>query len=242
MEDGREAIQPLVRTPRVCPSLFGPRSTTPKAAQNQGRDTDPLTSRTTRSGLEARIRSLRWTVSGFIASPLGPAPSASLSSDVCFGRRHRAGVYHRTQAVSTAPAASRRPESVREHTQVHGEQPAGILGGLIRLPARLSAASKSGRCNPCRRCTHSNSEHSGCLVRRDSAAALNLGLRYDLFMPVSRPNGLILEPVTNGRPIGTVLRSQRHLYFYRSTAMATGSSALTVTTLVGTQLCLVSSL
>ena len=92
-----------------------------------------------------------------------------------------------------------------------------LLGGLIGTASQtFTAESKTGNLQPIpplRTIQYEN--YSGYVSdqwRASPHLTLNLGLRYDLFMPVREPHGLILEPVINGRDIRTVLLDPNGTY------------------------------
>jgi len=81
-----------------------------------------------------------------------------------------------------------------------------LLGGLIGTASQtFTAASKTGNLAavpPQRNLAYEN--YSGYIAdqwRASQYLTLNFGMRYDLFLPVRETNGLLLEPVLNGRDV-----------------------------------------
>jgi hypothetical protein len=85
-----------------------------------------------------------------------------------------------------------------------------LLGGLVGSANQtFTAASKTGTLQPVppiRSLSYSAwSGYAADQFRMGPHLTLNFGLRYDLFLPVREKNGLLLEPVLNGRDIRTAL-------------------------------------
>ena len=92
-----------------------------------------------------------------------------------------------------------------------------LLGGLVgNANQTFTAASKTGSLQavpPLRHITYSNwSGYAADQFRVGPHLTLNLGLRYDLFLPVRETNGLVLEPVLNGRDIRTTVLDPNGTY------------------------------
>lgn len=92
-----------------------------------------------------------------------------------------------------------------------------LLGGLIGSASQtFTAASKTGSLAavpPFRNLQYSNwSGYVADQWRVSPHLTLNLGLRYDLFLPVRETHGLLLEPVLNGRDVRTALLDPNGTY------------------------------
>ena len=92
-----------------------------------------------------------------------------------------------------------------------------LLGGLIGSANQtFTVASKSGSLQPVppiRNLSYSNwSGYTADQWRASPHLTLNLGLRYDLFLPVRETNGLLLEPVLGGRDVRTALLDPNGTY------------------------------
>ena len=92
-----------------------------------------------------------------------------------------------------------------------------LLGGLVGSANQtFTAASKSGSLQavpPIRHLRYSVwSGYVADQFRAGPHLTLNLGLRYDLFTPISETNGLLLEPVQNGRDIRTTILDPNGTY------------------------------
>lgn len=92
-----------------------------------------------------------------------------------------------------------------------------LLGGLIGSANQtFTAASKSGSLSavpPIRHLRYSVwSGYAADQYRVGPHLTLNFGLRYDLFTPISETNGLLLEPVRNGRDVRTTLLDPNGTY------------------------------
>jgi hypothetical protein len=92
-----------------------------------------------------------------------------------------------------------------------------LLGGLIGTGSQtFTAASKTGSLQavpPVRTLAFEN--YAGYISdqwRVGPRLSLNIGLRYDLFLPVRETNGLVLEPVLNGRDVLTALLDPNGTY------------------------------
>ena len=92
-----------------------------------------------------------------------------------------------------------------------------LLGGLIGgANQTFTIASKSGSLGaipPLRNLAYEN--YSGYVAdqwRANQHLTLNLGLRYDLFSPIRERDGLLLEPVLNGRDVRTAMLDPNGTY------------------------------
>lgn len=92
-----------------------------------------------------------------------------------------------------------------------------LLGGLIGTASQtFTAESRTGSLQPVPPVhTLKFKNYSGYISdqwRVHPQLTVNLGLRYELFLPIQEPNGLILEPVYRGRDVRTVLLDPNGTY------------------------------
>ena len=190
--------------------------------QNQGRDTT-ITNLQDNAVWTRGSHSIHFggQFQGFIASPFGPGafgqpyiPTYALGGGTTPGFTNgNTGSFNAAAGCIAATGVN-----CASNTQIAtANNLLALLGGLIGTSSQtFTAASKTGSLQPVPPVhTLKFQNYSGYISdswRATPQLTLNLGLRYDLFMPVSEPNGLILEPVTNGRPIGTVLLDPNGTY------------------------------
>lgn len=190
--------------------------------QNQGRDTT-ITNLQDNAVWTRGSHSIRFggQFQGFIASPFGPGafgqpyiPTYALGGGTTPGfTTGNTGTFNAAAGCIAATGVN-----CASNAQIAtANNMVALLGGLIGTASQtFTAASRTGTLQPVPPLhTLKYENYSGYISdqwRATPQLTLSLGLRYDLFMPVSEPNGLILEPVINGRDIRTVLLDPNGTY------------------------------
>lgn len=92
-----------------------------------------------------------------------------------------------------------------------------LLGGLVGSASQsFTAASKTGALEPVPPVRNLHYDTYSPYIsdhwRVTPHLTLSFGIRYELFSPIREPNGLILEPVTNGRDIVTTILDPNGTY------------------------------
>jgi hypothetical protein len=151
---------------------------------------------------------------GFIATPFGPGAFGQpfIPAYALGGGTTPAFTTGNTGSFNTAAGCiAATGVNCASNTQIAtANNLLALLGGLIGTSTQtFTAASKTGSLQPVSPVhTLQYQNYSGYFSdqwRVSPRLSLNLGLRYELFMPVEEPNGLILEPVLNGRDVRTAL-------------------------------------
>lgn len=190
--------------------------------QNQGRDTT-ITNLQDNAVWTHEKHSFHFggQFQGFIASPFGPGAFGQpfIPTYALGGGTTPAFTTGNTGSFNTAAGCiAATGVNCASNTQIAtANNLLALLGGLIGTASQtFTANSRTGNLQPIAPVhTLQYENYSGYFSdqwRVSPQLTLNLGLRWDTFMPVAEPNGLIIEPVIGGRDIRTVLLDPNGTY------------------------------
>ncbi len=190
--------------------------------QDQGRDTT-ITNLQDNAVWTHGSHSIRFggQFQGFIATPFGPGAFGQpyIPTYALGGGTTPAFSNGNTGTFNTAAGCiAATGVNCASNTQIAtANNMLALLGGLIGTASQtFTAASRTGTLQPIPPVhTLQFKNYSGYVSdqwRAHPRLTVNLGLRYELFMPIEEPNGLILEPVYRGRDVRTVLLDPNGTY------------------------------